>query len=48
MQLSYKFRLTADDQASGSTTWVIIPTPGAAGLIGMGLLVATRRHRRQA
>lgn len=48
MQLSYNFRLSADDQASGSTTWVIIPTPGAAGLIGMGLLVATRRHRRQA
>lgn len=46
MQIRYNFSLTASDQASASSTWVIIPTPGAAGLIALGAIAAGTRRRR--
>ncbi len=45
MEISYDFRLTAGDQASGTAFFVVIPTPASAALLGMGGLVALRRRR---
>lgn len=43
---TYKFRLSADDQASATGKWVIAPAPGSFGLLAAGLLVVGRRSRK--
>ncbi len=43
---TYKFRLSADDQASATGKWGILPAPGSFGLLAAGLLVAGRRNRK--
>ena len=41
----FMFTLSAGDRASGTSTFVIVPAPGAAGLLGLGGLLASRRRR---
>jgi MYXO-CTERM domain-containing protein len=45
MSARFNFTLTANDEASGTSTYEIIPTPGVIALLGLGGLVATRRRR---
>ncbi|MBX3405698.1 MAG: hypothetical protein KF869_02945 [Phycisphaeraceae bacterium] len=45
MQSGFDFTLSAGDIASGVSTFVIIPAPGAATLLGIGGLLAMRRRR---
>lgn len=45
MQSGFDFTLSAGDIASGTSTFVIIPAPGAASLLGIGGLLALRRRR---
>lgn len=45
MSARYAFTLTANDEASGTSTYEIIPAPGALALLGLGGLAATRRRR---
>lgn len=45
MQSQFKFSLSSFDSASGTSTYEIIPAPGAAALLGLGGLVALRRRR---
>lgn len=45
MQSQFRFTLSAFDRASGTSTFEIIPAPGAAALLGLGGLVAARRRR---
>jgi len=46
IQAGFRFTLSEGDQASGTSTFtIVIPAPGAAGLLGLaGLLVARRRR----
>ncbi|MBU0639367.1 MAG: PEP-CTERM sorting domain-containing protein [Planctomycetes bacterium] len=39
-----KFGLTANDLASGTTTFVVTPEPGSLALLALGVLVAGRRR----
>lgn len=45
MQSQFRFTLSRFDRASGTSTYEIIPAPGAAALLGLGGLVAARRRR---
>lgn len=45
MQSQFRFTLSRFDRASGTSTFEIIPAPGAAALLGLGGLVAARRRR---
>lgn len=45
ISLQYFFSLSASDIASGTGTFVVIPGPGAAGLLALAGLAATRRRR---
>jgi hypothetical protein len=45
MQASWNFTVAANDSVGATSTWVIIPTPGALALIGMGTLMVSRRRR---
>lgn len=48
MSSQFSFLLTADDLASGTSSYVIrdqIPTPGAVSLLGLAGLVVARRRR---
>lgn len=45
MSAHFHFLLTADDIASGSSSFVIIPAPGALGLLAIGLIGRRRRRR---
>lgn len=47
MQSQFSFTLSPNDQASGTSSFVVrlIPTPGAAALLGLGTLMAGRRRR---
>ena len=45
MSIGLDFELTADDQFAATASILAIPTPGAAALLGLGGLVATRRRR---
>ena len=47
MSPQFSFTLSALDLASGTSTYEIVPAPGALALLGMGL-VGVRRRRRQA
>lgn len=41
----FQFSISAKDAVSGTSTFEIIPAPGAAALLGLGSLVALRRRR---
>lgn len=45
MQASWNFTMSADDSVGVTSTWVLIPAPGAMGLLGMGGLLLARRRR---
>lgn len=45
MQSQFKFSLSRFDRAAGTSTFFVIPAPGAAALLGLGGLVAARRRR---
>lgn len=45
MSSQFHFSLTANDQAVGSSSFVIIPAPGALGLLAIGLIGSRRRRR---
>jgi uncharacterized protein (TIGR03382 family) len=45
MSSRFRFTLTANDEASGTSTYEIIPAPGAATLLALGGLFASRRRR---
>lgn len=45
IELHYWFELTAGDQAGGTSTILVFPSPAAATLLGLGGLVACRRRR---
>lgn len=45
MSIGFDFDITADDQFGGTASILAVPTPGAAALLGLGGLVATRRRR---
>ncbi len=45
IQGGFSFALTAGDIASGTSTFFVTPAPGAAALLGLAGLVATRRRR---
>lgn len=46
IRTQYSFSLSAEDQASGTSSFGIIPAPGAAALLAMGGAVTARRRRR--
>ena len=41
----WNFQLSANDQASGTSVFVVIPSPGALTLLGLAGFGAFRRHR---
>jgi hypothetical protein len=41
----YKFTLSARDQASGTSTFEVVPEPGAASLLAVGVLSLLSRRR---
>ncbi len=41
----WDFTVSANDQASGTSVFVLVPAPGALGLLGMAGLVVTGRRR---
>lgn len=45
MQSAFSFKVSANDEASGTSVFVVVPTPGAGLLAGLGTLVAMRRRR---
>ena len=45
MSSMFTFTLSANDQASGTSSFVILPTPGAAALMGLAALSVSRRRR---
>lgn len=45
MSARYRFTLTANDEASGTSTYEIVPAPGTIALLGLGGLLAARRRR---
>jgi hypothetical protein len=45
MSSQFNFSLTPFDLASGTSTWEIVPAPGAIALLALGGLVGTRRRR---
>ncbi|MCH7601228.1 MAG: hypothetical protein IIB54_00535 [Planctomycetes bacterium] len=45
MSAQFHFSLSANDQAIGSSSFVIIPAPGALGLLAIGLIGSRRRRR---
>lgn len=45
MSARYRFTLTANDEASGTSSYEIVPAPGTIALLGMGGLLAARRRR---
>lgn len=45
MQAQWAFTLSPFDAATGTSTYVVTPTPGALALLGLGGLVAGRRRR---
>ena len=46
LQAIYSFTLSANDQSSSTGTWVVLPSPGAGALLGLGALGLMRRSRR--
>jgi hypothetical protein len=46
MQAQYSFTLSAGDQASGSSNFLIVPEPAGLALLGLGGGIALARRRR--
>ncbi|MEO1130863.1 MAG: hypothetical protein AAFX05_14310 [Planctomycetota bacterium] len=46
LQILHRFTLTGNDNASFTSTLVLIPSPGAVGLLGLAGAIATVRRRR--
>lgn len=46
LQAVYAFSLSANDQASSTGVWGVVPSPGAGALLGLGALGLMRRSRR--
>jgi uncharacterized protein (TIGR03382 family) len=46
MSSLYDFNLTANDSASGTSVYVIIPSPASGALLGLAGLAGLRRRRR--
>jgi hypothetical protein len=46
MSSRFRFTLTANDEASGTSTYEIVPAPGTLALLGLGGVLAGRRRRR--
>lgn len=44
MESEFKFSLSGGDQASGTSAFIIVPEPGALGLLALGGLLLRRRH----
>lgn len=42
---TWDFTVSANDQASGTSVWVVIPSPASLALLGAGVLVSGRRRR---
>lgn len=42
----FRFRLSAGDTATGNSTFTVIPTPGAAALLGLGIFAYGFRRKR--
>lgn len=45
MSAQYVFSLTANDTATGTSVFTIVPAPASVGLLGVGGLLAMRRRR---
>jgi len=45
IQAAYSFKLTAGDEASGTSRFFITPEPATLGLMGLGLAMMLRRRR---
>lgn len=45
MQASWDFTVSADDSVGITSTWVLIPAPGAVSMLGLGGLMMARRRR---
>ncbi|HYE62685.1 MAG TPA: hypothetical protein VD997_11875 [Phycisphaerales bacterium] len=45
MSAQFSFVLSPNDLASGTSQFRLVPTPGAAGVLGLGLLAVARRRR---
>lgn len=45
MQAQWNFEVSADDSFGATSTWVVVPAPGAMGLLGLGGLLIARRRR---
>jgi len=46
IQAAYSFKLTAGDEASGTSRFAITPEPATLGLMGLGLAMLLRRRAR--
>jgi hypothetical protein len=46
MSAQFSFTLSANDSASGTSTWIVIPSPGAAGILALAAAVGAGRRRR--
>ena len=42
----YRFTVSAYDNVAGTFDVTVLPTPGTAGLLGLGAIVSLRRRRR--
>lgn len=46
ISMQYFFTLSAGDTASGTATFVVLPAPGAAAVLGLAGVAGTRRRRQ--
>jgi hypothetical protein len=45
MQAGFQFTVTPGDFVSGTSTFTVVPAPGAVGLLGLAGLIVSRRRR---
>jgi len=46
IQAAYNFKVTAGDDASGTSAFTVMPEPATLGLVGLGLALFARRRSR--